>query len=213
MKLILLGPPAAGKGTQAERIAEKYALAHISTGDMLRAEIASETELGLQAKAFIDDGSLVPDEMICAMVKSRIAQDDCKNGFLLDGFPRTTAQAEALAEMIDTDIVIDIDCEPEILVARVAKRMVCPECKHTQIVNEGENPVCAKCGAELYRRPDDNPDAMRHRLAVYYESTFPLIQYYKQRGLLAAINGGQDVDEVTRDIFAVIDGVMTLKNS
>ena len=159
MKLILLGPPAAGKGTQAEAIAEKYALAHISTGDMLRAEIALQTNRGMQAKALIDKGNLVPDEMICAMVEERISHEDCRNGF-----PRTLAQAEAISSMTDIDAVLDIDAEPEILIARVAKRRVCPECKHTQVAEEGEEPVCAKCGAKLIRRPDDNPEAMRNRL-------------------------------------------------
>ena len=205
MKLILLGPPAAGKGTQAEAIAEKYALAHISTGDMLRAEIALQTNRGMQAKALIDKGNLVPDEMICAMVEERIAHEDCRHGFILDGFPRTLAQAEAISSMTDIDAVFDIDTEPELLIARVAKRRVCPECKHTQVAEEGEAPLCAKCGAKLIRRPDDNPEAMRNRLAVYYESTFPLIQYYKQKGILVPIDGGQSLEAVTRDIYSYID--------
>lgn len=205
MKLILLGPPAAGKGTQAEAIADKYSLAHISTGDMLRAEIALKTNRGILAKALIDKGNLVPDEMICAMVEERISHYDCSNGFMLDGFPRTIAQAEAITKTTDIDAVIDIDTDAEILIARVAKRRVCPNCNHTQMVEDDCNGICAKCGAELIIRPDDNPEAMRNRLNVYYANTFPLIQYYKQRGLLVAIDGGKTREEVTRDIFAFID--------
>lgn len=208
MKLILLGPPAAGKGTQAENIVEKYSLAHISTGDMLRAEIALKTPLGLKAKEIIDAGNLVPDEIINEMVAARIKQDDCKSGFLLDGYPRTIAQAETLDGIAPIDAVLDIDVEPEILIARVAKRRVCPECKHTQVVENDDNAVCAKCGAKLVQRPDDNPDAMRHRLAVYYESTFPLIQYYKDKGILIPIDGSGTIDEVSEKIFEYIDRVL-----
>lgn len=208
MKLILLGPPAAGKGTQAENIVEKYSLAHISTGDMLRAEIALKTPLGMKAKAIIDEGNLVPDEIINEMVATRIKQDDCKSGFLLDGYPRTITQAETLDGIAPIDAVLDIDVDPEILIARVAKRRVCPECKHTQVVENDDHAVCAKCGAKLVQRPDDNPDAMRHRLAVYYESTFPLIQYYKDKGILIPINGSGSIDEVSEEIFKYIDGVL-----
>ena len=208
MKLILLGPPAAGKGTQAENIVEKYSLAHISTGDMLRAEIALKTPLGLKAKEIIDDGNLVPDEIINEMVAARIKQADCKSGFLLDGYPRTIAQAETLDGIAPIDAVLDIDVEPEILIARVAKRRVCPECKHTQVVENDDQAVCAKCGARLVQRPDDNPDAMCHRLAVYYESTFPLIQYYKDKGILIPINGSGAIDEVSEEIFKYIDRVL-----
>lgn len=208
MKLILLGPPAAGKGTQAENIVEKYSLAHISTGDMLRAEIALKSPLGLKAKAIIDAGNLVPDEIINEMVAARIKQDDCKSGFLLDGYPRTIAQAETLDGIAPIDAVLDIDVEPEILIARVAKRRVCPECKHTQIVENDAHVVCAKCGAQLVQRQDDNPDAMRHRLAVYYESTFPLIQYYKDKGILIPINGSGAIEEVSEEIFKYIDRIL-----
>ncbi len=209
MKLILLGPPAAGKGTQAEGIAERYSLAHISTGDMLRAEIALKTTLGLQAKALIDDGNLVPDEIINEMVKERIRQEDCKGGFLLDGYPRTLAQAETLSQITNIDAVLDIDVEPEVLVTRAAKRRVCPECKHTQLVDGVTDAVCAKCGAKLIQRPDDNPEAMRHRLAIYYERTFPLIRYYKAKGILKAIDGSGTIEKVSSEIFEFIDGKLS----
>ena len=168
MKLILLGPPAAGKGTQAECIAERYSLAHISTGDMLRAEISKKTPLGLRAKALIDDGNLVPDEIINEMVLSRIQHEDCSIGFLLDGYPRTIAQAETLAGAVNIDAVIDINVDSDILIERVSSRRVCPKCNHSQCVSAadtaaGKPELCAKCGAELIRRPDDNPESMRHR--------------------------------------------------
>ena len=205
MKLILLGPPAAGKGTQAERIKERYSLAHISTGDMLRAEIAKKTALGLRAKALIDDGNLVPDDVVNEMVKVRIAQEDCKNGFLLDGYPRTIEQAKVLASLAEIDAVLDIDVDAEIIVDRVAARRVCPQCKHSQTVHSGEEEVCAKCGAQLIRRPDDTPESMRHRLEVYRERTYPLIEFYRDRNLLVRIDGSQTVPEVSKQIFDFID--------
>ncbi len=206
MKLILLGPPAAGKGTQAELIAERYSLAHISTGDMLRAEIASGTELGRAAKSIIDEGNLVPDDIINAMVAKRILQDDCANGFLLDGYPRTIPQAEALAEAADIGAVIDIEVDSESIIARVAKRRICPVCGHTQSVEPGEEEICAKCGAQLIQRADDTEERMRHRLEVYHASTAPLISFYEERGLIAPIDGGMSIPEVSEQIFAFIDG-------
>ena len=206
MKLILLGPPAAGKGTQAEGIAERYSLAHISTGDMLRAEIALKTPLGMQAKALIDEGNLVPDDIINAMVANRILQADCANGFLLDGYPRTLAQAEVLAAAADIDAVIDIECDSEIIIRRVASRRVCPSCGHTQSVHEGEAEICEKCGAALIQRADDTEERMRHRLDVYHESTEPLISFYTERGLIVPIDGTRTIPEVAEQIFAFIDG-------
>ncbi len=209
MKLILLGPPAAGKGTQAERIEERYSLAHISTGDMLRAEIAQKTPLGLQAKALIDDGNLVPDEVINAMVKARISQKDCENGFLLDGYPRTIEQAQVLASIADIDAVLDIDVDAEILINRVAARRVCPECKHSQTVKPGDKEICTKCGTKLTKRPDDNPESMRHRLEVYYKNTYPLIEFYRSRDLLVPIDGSRTVQEVSMQIFDFIDSKLS----
>ena len=205
MKLILLGPPAAGKGTQAEGIAERYSLAHISTGDMLRAEIALKTPLGLQAKALIDDGNLVPDDIINAMVATRIKQEDCKIGFLLDGYPRTITQAEALAEEVDIDAVLDIDVDADILINRAAARRVCTQCHHSQTIHEGEAEVCVKCGAPLERRTDDNPESMRHRLDVYYQRTHPLIKFYRDRQLLVPIDGSKSIEEVSAQIFDYLD--------
>lgn len=205
MKLILLGPPAAGKGTQAENISERYELAHISTGDMLRAEIALETPLGLLARSIIDDGNLVPDDIINEMVARRIRQDDCKNGFLLDGYPRTIEQAEALAKLCDIDAVLDIAVDSEAIIARVASRRVCPDCGHTQSIKGGEEENCARCGGALIQRADDTPERMRHRLDVYRERTEPLINYYIEREKLVPIDGARTISEVSEQIFAFID--------
>lgn len=205
MKLILLGPPAAGKGTQAEGIAERYSLAHISTGDMLRAEIALKTPLGLEAKALIDEGNLVPDDIINRMVAGRIQREDCANGFLLDGYPRTLAQAEVLSELADIDAVIDIEVPGEIIIRRVASRRVCPACGHTESVQPGEEEICEKCGAALTQRADDTEEKMRHRLEVYHESTEPLIRYYTERGLIAPVDGAMTIAEVAEQIFGILD--------
>ncbi len=205
MKLILLGPPAAGKGTQAEGIAERYSLAHISTGDMLRAEIALKTPLGLEAKALIDEGNLVPDDIINRMVAGRIQREDCANGFLLDGYPRTLAQAEVLSELADIDAVIDIEVPGEIIIRRVASRRVCPACGHTESVQPGEEEICEKCGAALIQRADDTEEKMRHRLEVYHESTEPLIRYYTERGLIAPVDGAMTIAEVAEQIFGILD--------
>ena len=208
MKLILLGPPAAGKGTQAELMTERYGLAHISTGDMLRSEIAAGTELGLHAKSLIDDGNLVPDDIIIAMVEKRIAEDDCKTGFLLDGFPRTIEQAEALERIAAIDAVLDIDVDSEIIIDRVASRRVCPGCGHSQSVHEGEEELCAKCGGELIQRADDTPERMRHRLDVYRERTLPLINYYTEREKLVQVNGALPIADVSAQIFEFMDGII-----
>lgn len=207
MKLILLGPPAAGKGTQAECIAERYSLAHISTGDMLRAEIALKTPLGMQAKTLIDDGLLVPDDMINEMVFSRVLQDDCSVGFLLDGYPRTLAQASALSERTKIDAVIDIAVDADTLIERVARRRVCPSCRHSQtVIPDSDAPsFCSKCGTALIQRDDDNPESVRHRLDVYYRETYPLIRYYKEQGLLVEVDGSKEITAVSEQIFSFID--------
>ena len=209
MKLILLGPPAAGKGTQAERITERYGLAHISTGDMLRSEIAAGTELGMLAKSLIDDGNLVPDDIMIAMVEKRIAQDDCASGFLLDGFPRTIAQAEALSAISEIDAVLDIDVDSEIIISRVSSRRVCPTCGHTQSVQPGEAEICDKCGKQLIQRADDTPERMRHRLDVYRERTLPLINYYVERDKLVAVDGARTIPEVSSSIFDFMDRMIS----
>ncbi|MBO4879544.1 MAG: adenylate kinase [Clostridia bacterium] len=209
MKLILLGPPGAGKGTQAERIAARYSLAHISTGDMLRAEIKNGTPLGLKAKALIDNGELVPDEIITGMVENRIKMPDCVNGFLLDGFPRTIAQAESLLGFSEIDRAVCIEVPDESIVGRMAKRRVCPKCKRTytteQLTEDADGGYTCECGTKLIARDDDKPETVQHRLNVYAEQTFPLIDFFEKRELLSRVNGDAAMDAVAESIFALFD--------
>lgn len=201
MKLIFLGPPGAGKGTQAERIAERFEIAHLSTGDMLRSEIRNATPLGAAAKAYIDCGELVPDSVIIDMVRERITRNDCKNGFLLDGFPRTVVQAEALREFTDVDYAVNIDVPSERLVARISGRRMCPDCGAAYHVSMYALPTCAKCGAALYQRDDDREETVKNRLKVYTEKTAPLIAFYEAAGKLVTVDGDQAVDAVTECIL------------
>ena len=201
MKLIFLGPPGAGKGTQAERIAERYEIAHLSTGDMLRSEIRNATPLGAAAKSYIDRGELVPDSVIIDMVRERITRDDCKNGFLLDGFPRTVVQAEALSEFTDIDYAVNIDVPSERLVNRISGRRMCPDCGAAYHVSMYALPTCAKCGATLYQRDDDREETVMNRLKVYAEKTAPLIAFYEAAGKLVTVDGDQSVDAVTESIL------------
>ena len=201
MKLIFLGPPGAGKGTQAERIAERYEIAHISTGDMLRAEIRNATPLGAAAKSYLDRGELVPDSVIIDMVRDRITRDDCRNGFLLDGFPRTVVQAETLDTFTEIDFAVNIDVPAERLVARISGRRMCPDCGAAYHISTYQAPVCQKCGATLYQRDDDREETVANRLKVYAEKTAPLIAYYESKGKLVTVDGDQQIDAVTADIL------------
>lgn len=201
MKLIFLGPPGAGKGTQAERIAERFQIAHLSTGDMLRAEIRNATPLGAAAKAYIDRGELVPDSVIIDMVRERIARDDCKNGFLLDGFPRTVVQAEALNAITDIDHAVNIDVPSERLVARISGRRMCPDCGAAYHVSMYAEPTCRKCSGKLYQRDDDREETVMNRLKVYTEKTAPLIAFYEAEGKLVTVDGDANVDTVTESIL------------
>ena len=201
MKLIFLGPPGAGKGTQAERIAERYEIAHLSTGDMLRSEIRNATPLGAAAKAYIDRGELVPDSVIIDMVRERITRDDCRNGFLLDGFPRTVVQAEALAAFTDIDFAVNIDVPAERLVARISGRRMCPGCGAAYHVSTYAGTTCQKCGAALYQRDDDREETVANRLKVYADKTAPLIAYYESKGKLFSVDGDRDIDAVTEGIL------------
>lgn len=205
MKLILLGAPGAGKGSQATRIADEYKIAHISTGDALRANIKAGTELGKFAKSFIDKGQLVPDEVVVGIVADRIQQEDCKNGFLLDGFPRTVAQADALAKLTDIDVVINIDVDFGIITNRISGRRMCV-CGETYHISTHKSDVCSKCGQKLYQRADDNEATVKSRLDVYEKQTAPLIQYYKKAGKLVTIDGNRTIDEVYVDVKKVLDG-------
>lgn len=199
MKLILLGPPGAGKGTQAVRIAKRLGIAHISTGDMLRAEIRNDTPLGQMAKAILDKGELVSDDVIIGMVKNRIAKNDCARGYLFDGFPRTVAQAESLDEIADIDYVIDIEVPFDQLIERISSRRMCPLCGGTYHVSKYPDGKCP-CGGELYQRDDDREQTVQNRLQVYSQKTRPLIDYYQQNGKLLTVNGNASIDEVESEI-------------
>ena len=185
MNIILLGAPGAGKGTQASKISDKYALPHISTGDIFRENIKNQTEIGLLAKSYIDKGQLVPDEVTCKIVENRIAKSDCENGYMLDGFPRTIAQAEALDKITKIDLVINIEVDFALVMDRLCGRRVCKDCGESYHISRLNGATtCSRCGGELYQRKDDNPETVESRLAVYSEQTAPLIEYYKEKGLL-----------------------------
>lgn len=212
MKIIMLGAPGAGKGTQAKQIAEKYQIPHISTGDIFRANIKEGTELGTKAKKFMDQGLLVPDELTVALVTDRIVKDDCKNGFVLDGFPRNIPQAEtldkALAEMDSKiDFAIDVDVPDENIVNRMGGRRACLSCGatyHVVSVPTKVEGVCDKCGSEVVLRDDDKPETVQKRLSVYHEQTQPLIDYYNEQGILKSVDGTRAMDEVFADIVRIL---------
>ena len=208
MKIVMLGAPGAGKGTQAELIAEAYNIPHISTGDIFRANIKNNTELGKKAKEYMDKGLLVPDELTCDLVVDRLSQDDAKNGYVLDGFPRTIPQAEALTEALKKrneaiDFALDVDVPDENIVKRMSGRRACISCGATYHIiyaapkKEG---ICDKCGNELVLRDDDKPETVQKRLTVYHDQTQPLIDYYKNAGVLHELDGTKDIN----DIFASI---------
>ena len=201
MKLILLGAPGAGKGTQAEILSRKLAIPTISTGNILRAAMKNGTEIGLMAKKFIDDGKLVPDDVIIGIVRERLAEPDCKNGFILDGFPRTVPQAEALDKMgIIIDKVIDIEVSDEEITKRLSGRRVCEGCGasyHTAFKPTKVEGICDKCGAKTVLRTDDHPDTVKERLNVYHAQTEPLIAYYKAQGKLYPVEGQDEVADTS----------------
>ena len=208
MNLIFLGPPGAGKGTQAAMVAAKYGIPHISTGDMLRGAIAQGTEMGLAAKAYMDKGELVPDEVVIGVVRDRLAQSDCAKGFILDGFPRTVVQAETLAGIVSIDHAILVDLDDESIVTRMAGRRTCPACQATYHIDSlGGSQTCAKCGATLIQRTDDAPETVRNRLAVYHQKTQPLVDYYEGAGVLARIDGSQAIDAVFQAICGLLGAV------
>ena len=204
MKLILLGAPGAGKGTQATRISDKYNWPHISTGDILRKNIKENTELGKEAKSYIDAGLLVPDEVVINIVKDRLAQADCKNGYILDGFPRTVAQAEALDKVAEIDAVINIAVDSSLIVNRITGRRMCA-CGESYHISMGIGETCPKCGAKLYQRDDDKEETVKARMQVYENQTAPLIDYYNAKGLVIDVDGGKPLNEVFEQISKVID--------
>ena len=212
MKIIMLGAPGAGKGTQAKQIAAKYDIPHISTGDIFRANIKNGTELGKKAKEYMDQGLLVPDELTCDLVMDRIQQDDCKNGFVLDGFPRTIPQAEALDAALTKigekmDYAIDVDVPDGNIVSRMSGRRACLDCGATYHIvslppkTEGK---CDHCGSDLVLRDDDKPETVQKRLTVYHEQTQPLIDYYKNQGILKSVDGTQPMEAVFTAITDIL---------
>jgi len=206
LNIVFLGPPGAGKGTQAKIVCEKLGIPQISTGDMLRSAIANQTETGLKAKTFMDAGQLVPDEVVIALVKERLAMDDCKKGYILDGFPRTVEQAEALQTFAKLDAVVDLDVADEVLVKRLSGRRVCPLCGapyHVDRLN-GEK-ACKVDGTPLIQRDDDKPETVLSRLEVYHKKTAPLIDFYKNAGLLHSIGGNLTLEEISAEILKVLE--------
>ena len=212
LRTILLGPPGAGKGTQAAKIVEKYGIPHISTGDIFRENIKKGTELGKKAKGYMDAGELVPDELVCDLVVDRLEKDDCKNGYILDGFPRTIPQAEALTAALKEkgtaiDYALDIEMKDEEIIERMAGRRVCAKCGatfHTVNIPPKVEGVCDNCGGQLELRDDDKPETVKKRLGVYHEQTAPLIEYYKNQGILHEIDGTLGIQGVAEAIAKVI---------
>ncbi|AVM22473.1 adenylate kinase [Bacillus pumilus] len=215
MNLVLMGLPGAGKGTQAERIVDDYGIPHISTGDMFRAAMKEETQLGLEAKSFIDKGELVPDEVTIGIVRERLGKDDCEQGFLLDGFPRTVAQAEALEDILKDlgrtiDYVINIKVDKDALMERLTGRRICKNCGatyHLVFNPPAKENVCDKCGGELYQRADDNAETVSTRLEVNLKQTEPLLNFYSDKGYLANIDGAKHINDVYADIKDLLGGL------
>ncbi|MBI4655012.1 MAG: adenylate kinase [Nitrospirae bacterium] len=214
MRLVLLGAPGAGKGTQAKKLIEKYGIPQISTGDILRKAVTDGTPLGKEAKSYMDKGELVPDNVVIGLVKERISQDDCKKGYILDGFPRNTAQAETLDKVLDSmraslDVALSVDIDKDILMKRLTGRRTCKSCQ--QMYNIYFSPpkkerVCDKCGGELFQRDDDKEDTIKRRLDVYDASTSPLIDYYRKKGILKSVKGVGSIDEIFNKVCSVLEG-------
>ncbi|MEC4675981.1 MAG: adenylate kinase [Nitrospirota bacterium] len=214
MRLVLLGAPGAGKGTQAKKLIEKYSIPQISTGDILRKAVADGTPLGKEAKAVMDKGELVPDKVVLGLVEERLKQDDCKNGYILDGFPRNTAQAEALDAILVSmgaplTVALSVDVDKDDLMKRLTGRRTCRNCQQMYNIyfsmpkTEG---VCDKCGGELYQRDDDKEETIKKRLEVYEAQTAPLIEYYSKKGILKSIQGIGSIDEIFGKVCAVLEG-------
>ena len=204
MNIVLLGAPGAGKGTQAAKLVEEFATPHISTGDILRAAVKNQTELGKKAKGYMDAGDLVPDSLIIDLMDERLREPDCEKGFILDGFPRTTAQAVALDDMLarlerPLDAALLVDVDSAVIIKRLTERRCCKECGY---IGTAADATCPKCGGEMYQRDDDNETTVRNRLDVYAKSTSPLIDYYKGKGLLKSVDGDRPVDTVYVDVKA-----------
>ena len=213
MKIIMLGAPGAGKGTQAKMIAEKFGIPHISTGDIFRANIKNGTELGKKAKEYMDKGQLVPDELTVEILLDRVAADDCKNGYVLDGFPRTIPQADVLDKELTklgdkVDFAINVDVPDENIVRRMSGRRACLKCGatyHIEHIPPKQEGICDKCGSELVQRDDDKPETVQNRLSVYHEQTQPLIDFYNKKNILKSVDGTKDMQEVFSDIVNILN--------
>lgn len=213
VKVIMLGAPGAGKGTQAQRIAQKWNVPHISTGDIFRANIKNGTELGIKAKEFMDQGLLVPDELVVDLVADRVKQDDCKNGYVLDGFPRTIPQAKALDEALSAmgekiDYAVNVEVPDENIIRRMSGRRACVNCGatyHLVYIPTKVEGVCDKCGSDLILREDDKSETVKKRLDVYHEQTWPLINYYTDKKILVEVDGTQDIEEVFQTIVEILE--------
>lgn len=202
MNIVLLGAPGAGKGTQAQKLVEEYGVAHISTGDLLRAAVKAGTKLGVKAKSYMDNGQLVPDKLVVDLVTERLDADDAKKGFILDGFPRNTAQAVTLDSELDglgrqIDCALLVDVAPEVIIDRLSSRRTCRACGYTGTASDT---TCPTCGGEMYQRDDDKPETIKNRLDVYEKSTSPLVDYYRGQGLLKSVNGDQPRETVYADV-------------
>lgn len=212
MKIIMLGAPGAGKGTQAKKIADKYSIPHISTGDIFRANIKEGTELGKKAKTYMDQGLLVPDDLVVDLVVDRVQQDDCSNGYVLDGFPRTIPQAESLDAALEKlndkiDFAVNVEVPDENIIKRMSGRRACLGCGatyHIEHIPPKTEGICDTCGKELVLRDDDKPETVKKRLDVYHEQTQPLIDYYTKKNVLAEVDGTKDMEEVFQDIVKVL---------
>lgn len=215
MNIVFLGPPGAGKGTQANAVSGQMNAPHVSTGDILREAVANATPLGLEAKGFMDSGALVPDNLVVSIVAERLAREDCRKGFVLDGFPRTRAQAEALAETLEDggrrlDVVVYFKVDDEQVVKRLSGRRICSQCGanyHVDFMPPAREGVCDKCGGALYQRDDDKSDTVRERLKVYYGRTAELIDYYHERGLLREVDASRTPSEVKAEVRKALDGL------
>ncbi|KPK02373.1 MAG: adenylate kinase [Nitrospira bacterium SG8_35_4] len=213
MKLVLLGAPGAGKGTQAKKLIEKYRIPQISTGDILRKAVADGTPLGKEAKSYMDKGELVPDSVVIGLVKERLGQDDCKNGYILDGFPRNTSQAETLDKVLSEmnsplDIALSVDVDKDDLMKRLTGRRTCKGCQQMYNIHFSKpkkDGVCDKCGGELYQRDDDKEETIRNRLDVYDKSTAPLIDYYGKKGILKSVEGVGSIDEIFNKVVSILE--------
>lgn len=208
MKLVIFGPPSAGKGTQAQKLSKKYGIPQIATGDLLREHVAKKTPIGLKVKAILDAGKLGPDDLIVQIIKERVSQPDCRNGYLLDGFPRTMNQAKELEKMTDIDLVLNIGVDTELLVERAVGRRICPKCAvvyHVTFNPPKKTGVCDKCGSNLIQRDDDKEETIRKRLKVYQEQTEPLIEHYRKKGKLMNIDGSLGIDGVFEQMVRAVD--------